>query len=175
MNFIQFFADVMGYRVDDSFVHQWEVFKGYAYNISRYGDNGDKYYLDATYDYRDGKILVAEVSDYLNKRAYRWVEPSFKEEYDEWKSFKGHEYDDITDVDGNKYIELSSAEKFCGLAKAIIKGEKYDDKETVEVDLSDSELFSLMKLAHEKDITLNQLVQEILEEHISKREIILDN
>lgn len=167
MNFTYFFSEIMDHCADNSFIHQWDIFYGYAYNISRCDDG--KYYVDVTYDYRDGRILVAEVSDYINKRAYRWVEPSFKEEYNEWQSEHGFSnFSEAVDIDGNKYIELSSDEKFCKLAKAIINGEEYDDRETIELEIHDSELLALMKLAHEKDITLNQLVTEILENEISK-------
>ena len=39
-------------------------------------------------------------------------------------------------------------------------------KEEVELDLPDSELFNLMLMAHNQDITLNQLVENILREYI---------
>jgi predicted DNA-binding ribbon-helix-helix protein len=39
---------------------------------------------------------------------------------------------------------------------------------TVEVELDDHEWYQLMKLAHERDITLNQLVEQILREFIQK-------
>jgi hypothetical protein len=38
--------------------------------------------------------------------------------------------------------------------------------ETVELDLMDSEWYELMKLAHERDITLNQLCNHILRERV---------
>jgi hypothetical protein len=39
---------------------------------------------------------------------------------------------------------------------------------TVEVELDDHEWYELMKLAHERDITLNQLVEQILREFIQE-------
>ena len=39
---------------------------------------------------------------------------------------------------------------------------------TVEVELEDHEWYELMKLAHERDITLNQLVEQILREFIQE-------
>lgn len=43
-----------------------------------------------------------------------------------------------------------------------------DNREEVELNLPDDELFKLMIMAHEYDITLNQLVEKILREHIDK-------
>lgn len=39
---------------------------------------------------------------------------------------------------------------------------------TVEVELDDHEWYQLMKLAHERDITLNQLVEQILRDFIQE-------
>ena len=41
---------------------------------------------------------------------------------------------------------------------------------TITIDIPEEVLFQLMILAHERDITLNQLVQDILREHIAKIE-----
>jgi predicted DNA-binding ribbon-helix-helix protein len=38
----------------------------------------------------------------------------------------------------------------------------------VEVELDDHEWYELMKLAHQRDITLNQLVEQILREFIQE-------
>ena len=43
-----------------------------------------------------------------------------------------------------------------------------DNRVSIEVDLTDEEWYTLMKLAHEQDITLNQLVENILREYIEK-------
>jgi hypothetical protein len=40
--------------------------------------------------------------------------------------------------------------------------------ETVEVDLTDEEFLHIARLAHEQDITFNQMVAKILEEHIEE-------
>ena len=43
-----------------------------------------------------------------------------------------------------------------------------DTRESVELDIPDDVLFSLMLAAHERDITLNQLVETILREELAK-------
>jgi predicted HicB family RNase H-like nuclease len=45
-----------------------------------------------------------------------------------------------------------------------------DNRKEVELDLPDSELFDLMLMAHNQDITLNQLVENILREYIDTLE-----
>jgi predicted DNA-binding ribbon-helix-helix protein len=43
-----------------------------------------------------------------------------------------------------------------------------DGRTTIEVELDDHEWYQLMKLAHERDITLNQLVEQILRDFIQE-------
>lgn len=45
-----------------------------------------------------------------------------------------------------------------------------DTRESVALDIPDDVLFSLMLAAHERDITLNQLVETILREQIEKEQ-----
>ena len=40
------------------------------------------------------------------------------------------------------------------------------EMETVEINIDDADLFELMKLAHAKDITFNELVESMLQEYI---------
>jgi purine-nucleoside phosphorylase len=43
-----------------------------------------------------------------------------------------------------------------------------DNRETIEVDLSDEEFLHIAKLAHERDITFNQMVEIILQTQIDR-------
>lgn len=45
-----------------------------------------------------------------------------------------------------------------------------DNRVTIPIDLEDELLFKLMLMAHEQDITLNQLVENILREFIAIEE-----
>jgi hypothetical protein len=42
--------------------------------------------------------------------------------------------------------------------------------ETIELNLDDQELFKLMRLAHEQDITLNQLINNMLQQVVDMHE-----
>jgi hypothetical protein len=42
--------------------------------------------------------------------------------------------------------------------------------ETIELDLSEDEMFRLMRLAHEQDITLNQLINNVLQSVVDMHE-----
>ena len=46
--------------------------------------------------------------------------------------------------------------------------EKLDGRSEIEIDLPKEELYQLMLMAHEQDITLNQLVENILQAKIDE-------
>ena len=43
-----------------------------------------------------------------------------------------------------------------------------DNRVTIEIDLDQDLLYQLMLKAHEHDITLNQMIEKILQEHLDK-------
>jgi hypothetical protein len=65
--------------------------------------------------------------------------------------------------DNIKWVDLETEQDFLEKANAIFKGQPYDTRVSVPLDLNDEELFAMMKLAHQRDITLNQLMVEVLQ------------
>ena len=49
-----------------------------------------------------------------------------------------------------------------------------DTRKDVEIDIPNDVLFRLMLAAHERDITLNQMVEVILRDQIEKEQIHVD-
>ena len=45
---------------------------------------------------------------------------------------------------------------------------KLNKKETIELRLEQEDLYQLMLVAHERDITLNQLVEDVLQQYIKE-------
>jgi hypothetical protein len=62
------------------------------------------------------------------------------------------------------------AEDMLEKARAIAAEEEYDTRVQVPVDFTDQEMLTYMKLAHELDITFNELVERALKEAISAYE-----
>ena len=53
---------------------------------------------------------------------------------------------------------------------AIREGEDYDTRVSIPIDIPDEVLLQYMKLAHERDMTFNQLVEEALQHAIDEYE-----
>lgn len=103
----------------------------------------------------DSSNWVSEV------QPYRWLNPDYKQAYlDEAKSRNvdpNQAWDDV------KWYDLETAEDFLEKATAIFNGdESFDRRVQVPLDLPDSDILKIALMAHERDITLNQMVEEML-------------
>jgi hypothetical protein len=66
--------------------------------------------------------------------------------------------------DSVDYVDLEVDDDWIQKALAVAAGEDYDTRISVPVEFSDEELLKYMKLAHERDMTFNQLVETALRE-----------
>jgi hypothetical protein len=73
--------------------------------------------------------------------------------------------------DDVNYIDLDVDDDFIQKALAIRAGEDYDTRVSVPVDFTDEELLTYMKIAHERDVTFNQLIEDALRAAIKGYEI----
>ena len=101
-------------------------------------------------------------------RPYRWLNPEYKDAMIteaklrkvKWRKA----WDDV------KWIDLEIAEDFLEKAKAIFNGEDFDTRIQVPVELEDDVMLKLCMEAHKRDITLNQMVEEVLRDVIEMHE-----
>ena len=123
------------------------------YSMSSWNEQQDGFSFFIAFDPKDNqRVYAVEACDYANNRAYRLKDPDIILDKQAWD-----------DVD---FTELDVDDDFIQKAMAIKAGEEYDTRVSVPLDLEDGLLFELMKRAHERDITLNQMVEEIVREVI---------
>ena len=67
------------------------------------------------------------------------------------------------------YIDLETDEDWLEKAQAIVMGLNYDTRVQVPLDLDKEQMFELMRLAHEGDMTLNEFVESILRKEILEK------
>jgi hypothetical protein len=154
---IENFLNTVGHRISGGSEYQWQCFGPDA----RYLDSEfpDRYSASIVFDTQTQVVYEATVCDYSANRAYRWLNPDFKSEFENEVLIRGSQ-DQAWDNVG--YIDLDVTEDWLTKARAIVIGESYDSRVSVPIDLPDDEMLALMTLAHERDITLNQLVEQIL-------------
>lgn len=113
------------------------------------------------------EVYTAEVNDKENKyRPYRWLNPIYKE--DMYREARKRRIEANRAWDNVMWTDLEVQEDWLDKARAIMRGEEFDERIEVPLDLDDETLMRLFMMAHERDITLNQMVEIALEEVIAR-------
>ena len=166
---MQEFMEVVEYRITEGSDFTWDCFgkNSRPYSLSAWNGEHDGWSFCITFDTGTQEVYVAEACDYRNDRAYRLFNPKYKDAYMNHgnKEFINQAWDDV------EYVDLEVDDDWIQKALAIRDGEDYDTRVSVPLDLGDDELFRLMKMAHERDLTLNEFVEDILREAIERHAI----
>lgn len=170
------FMEIVDYRITEGSDYQWACFGPTAYRLDSWNGDQNGHTVSVLFDTHSQEVYQVEAFDYSNERAYRMTNPKYKDLYNEECEHRdvidmAWERDDGTPV---RFIELDVEEDFIEKARAIVNGEEYDTRVKISVDLDDDTLFQMMKLAHERDITFNQLVEIALQEAIDHHRMLND-
>ena len=161
--------EITNHRITEGSEYGWN-----CYPDARYLDyESDFAHVSVLYSTVTQEIYQAEVSIKVDawdedQRPYRWLNPDFKEaffsECKKRKVKKNRAWDDV------KWIDLETEEDFLEKAEAIFHGLDHDKRVQVPIELEDDVMLKLCMEAHKRDITLNQMVEEILRNMIEKHE-----
>lgn len=123
------------------------------YMLNSWNGEQDGFSFDIAFDPKDNqKVYLVEANDFKNNRAYRMKDSTLDVGNQAWD-----------DVD---YIDLETDDDFIEKALAIKSGKEYDTRIKVPVEFTDEELLRYMKIAHDLDITFNELMERSLREAI---------
>jgi hypothetical protein len=157
------FLELIDHRITGGDEFQWQCYGNHAHTIDSDSNNHS---FSVVFDRDDQVVYEVTVCDYANNRAYRMIDPDFKSGHDNEAAARNvpanQAWDDV------RYVDLDVDDDFIQKGLAIRDGNPYDTRVQLDLDLDDDLLFYLMKLAHQKDITLNQLIEQILREAIDK-------
>lgn len=153
-----------------------KITSGSEYGWQCYGPNAR--YMDYESDFANVSVIFdttnqtvysAEVSVKReawseDSRPYRWLNPVFKDAmYAEALSRK---VDPNQAWDNVEWIDLEVEEDFLEKAVAIFNGDEWDTRISVPLDLEDDLILQLAMEAHKRDITLNKMVEIVLQSAI---------
>lgn len=162
---IKDFMEVVDYKITEGSDYLWDCYGQEAYSLDSWDGDQDGHSIGIVFDKKTHIVYQMEAHDYRNSRAYRWINPDFREQHDEESRNKlGQDY--LNAWDDVRFVELETEEDILGKARAIVLNQDYDTRVSIPVDLSKNELFELMIRAHERDITLNEYMEEILKQQI---------
>jgi hypothetical protein len=147
--------EVTNHRITEG--NEYYGFGVVAHSLTAWNGDQDGYSLELIFDPKTQVVFQVHACDYKHQRAYRLTNPDAPEERLMTEAW-----------DGVNWVDLESDDDWIQKALAIVAGEDYDTRVSVLIDLTDEELFVLMKLAHKQDITLNQMVINILYQFLNK-------
>ena len=160
------FMELVDHKITEGSDYGWQCFGPNSYQLSHWNGVHGKggWSANIVFSTRSQKVYTVEVCDYTNDRAYRIINPDYVKKYNKESKDRGELGNQAWD--GVDYIDLEVDDDFIQKFLAIKSGEDYDTRVQLPVDFSDEDLLKYMKLAHERDITFNELVTQALTEAI---------
>lgn len=160
--------ECINYKITEGSDYGWHVFGDNAYQLDswngKHQDGGHT--INIVFDKKTQLVYELQAWDDAADRQYRWIHPDY---IDSVKTeYQHRNLDFTTSLDDNTFIDIELAVDILEKATAIANDLPYDDRIQFELDLPDEEMHTLMRLAHTRDITLNQLVKDILREVVAK-------
>jgi len=162
------FADILksfDYKIVGGSDYCWACYGPNARFIDFESDHG---YGSVIFDTTSHVVFEATVNDKDDKvKPYRYLNPDFVEAHKaeaKQKNVKhGIAWDDV------KWVDLEIFDDFCEKANAIFNGKSFDDRVQVPVELDDDAFLELAKQAHKRDITINKMVELVLQLEMDRR------
>jgi hypothetical protein len=168
-------------QVNQTFDHKITSGSEYQWNCfpdARFLDyESDFAHISVLYSTSDQKIYQADASlkrdawpnDNQYDKPYRWTNPFYKDAY--LSESKKRNIDPDQAWDNIKWIDLEVEDDWLEKATAMFNGEVFDTRVQMEVDLDDDLILGLAKEAHKRDITLNTMIEVILQEVIDRHRV----
>lgn len=164
--------EIAEYKITEGSDYTWTCFGPDAYTLDSWNGDQDGYSFVIIFDTKTQVVYEVQAHDYKNQRAYRLINPEYREEFDKESQDRDVRINEAWD-DVN-YVDLDVDDDFMQKCLAIREGKDYDVRVQVQVEFSDAELLEYMKIAHDRDITFNQLVEIALQEAIDQHHMLND-
>lgn len=166
------FMEIVDYRITEGTNHQWHCYGYDAYILDSWNGDLEGHTLSIIFDTKTQEVYEVQAFDYSNERAYRMINPNYAPQHMMEVANRGiddcaWERDDGSPV---KFHDLEVVQDFIDKASAIVLGENYDTRIQVPLNLDKKQMYDLMIMAHERDITLNELVEDVLRQEIERLE-----
>lgn len=162
--------EALDHRIVGGSEYHWNC---YGTNVRFLDYESDHAHASAVFDtstHEVYEITVNDKTDYSNDsdshRPYRWLNPEHKDKYLAECSKKNIKSD--VAWDDIRWVDLEVEEDFLEKAHAVFNNLSFDKRVKVPVDLDDDLMLHLCLEAHKRDITLNEMVELLLQQVIDK-------
>lgn len=156
-------------KITDGSEYGWNC---YGYD-ARYLDFESKYaHASIIYNCKNQTVYQANISckedgDDNLPNPYQWFNPEYRENFMKECTSRGtdphHAWDDVY------YIELETVEDFLEKSHAIFNNLPFDRRISVPLEVDDDVILHLALEAHKRDITMNKMVEILLQNAIDSQ------
>jgi hypothetical protein len=156
------FLEAGQYRITEGSDYGWQCYGDNSYTMDVQAGDWQSNSAHVVFDRVTQEVFQATCYDYKNERAYRIFgsDDARRMHTAECLVRKCDEREAWEDVN---YVDLEVDEDFLEKMTAIMLEQEYDTMVSIPLDLGKEELHTLMLMAHEKNITLNEMVAEVLQ------------
>jgi hypothetical protein len=154
------FFECINYRITEGSDYMWNCYGNDSYQLDSWNGEQPGTIVCVVFDKHTQDVYEMQAWDGPNNNIYRWIHPDYVEAVKGEYTKRGLNFHEASDFES--FIDLEVEDDMLEKAKAIANGTEYDRRILVPLTLSDDSLLQLMKMAHEKDMTLNQFVEHIL-------------
>ena len=163
--------EIVDYKITEGSDFGWLCYGKDVHMLDSWNGEQDGHSFTVIFDTKTQVVYEVQAHDYVHNRAYRMINEDFQK-----KAKKEARKRDVNrnmawdDVD---YVDLETDEDFLEKAQAIVNGTDYDTRVQVPLELDDDTMFQMMRMAHERDLTLNEFVEDLLREFLKKEDVIV--
>lgn len=152
--------EAVDYRITEGSDYCWGCFGHNAYSLDSWDGDHEGVSASIVFSRETQEVFEATVYDYARDRAYRLINPLYKQSHLDESNSRGADpeqaWDDV------KFVDLELDGDFMSKLESIMHYETYDTRVSVPLDLDRDTMFRLMLEAHSRDLTVNELVEDIL-------------
>lgn len=162
------FMETTHYRITEGGEYGWSCYGPRAYSLDYWNgihDDGG-YSLSIVFDTETQLVYEGTVCDYTNQRAYRLMNPEFRDAFQAESAVRGASADEAWE-DVN-FCDLETVTDFLEKSRAIVAGEDYSTTVEVPITMDKDDLYQVMMMAHERNMTLNELANDILSQEFER-------
>ena len=152
--------ELVDYRITEGSDYGWNCYGHNAHMLDSWNGDQNGHSFTVIFDTKTQVVYEVQAHDYVHQRAYRMINPDFLKKLK--KEAKKRDVSKDEAWDGVDYTDIEVDDDFIQKCLAIREGEDYDTRVQVPVDFSDEDLLKYMKMAHERDMTFNEFVEEAL-------------
>ena len=162
--YLQEFIESIGYKITGGDEFLWKCYGPNARSLDC--ENWEQYSISCIYDTETQEVYEMSACDYVNERAYKYLNPEYAEDYKahalELGFLGDNAWDDV------EYTELDVTSDMYEKIEGIMSGEDYDTRVTIPLDMSDKDALKLMTMAHEADMTFNKYMEQLIRNKLDK-------